>query len=91
MNLKFVIRTGKHAGKTLEWLEENDARYLIWIRENRPEMLKGSDKPTSKPTERKMVESDLPKAGMTPNLNFWNEGPDDKSLPYLLKMKDFKR
>lgn len=89
MNLQFQIRTGKHAGKTIQWLQENEPSYLVWIQENRPEMLKGSL--VKKPEPKKEVTmSDVPTTSMVPNMNFWNEGPADISKPYLEKMKQEK-
>jgi hypothetical protein len=85
MNEKFVFRSGKHAGKTIAWVKENFPSYLVWVQENQPNMLKGSeDKPK---VEVKAVAVEVTKS-MVPNLNFWNEGPDPISIPYLNKIKE---
>lgn len=42
-NLKF--RTGKYAGKSYEWVNENDPGYINWVLENRPEMMRSKQKP----------------------------------------------
>lgn len=42
MDKLFALRSGKHKGKTIEWLEEHDSKYLDWIKENQPKMLLGS-------------------------------------------------
>lgn len=86
MNKKFQLRTGKYAGKTIEWLQENDHKYLIWVEENRPEMLKGSqdEKPV---TVRSIDYTQESMSSLQPNYNFYNEGPDELSKPYLEKMK----
>lgn len=44
MNSFFKLQSGKHIGKTIGWLEDNEPSYLAWIIENRSEMLKGSEK-----------------------------------------------
>lgn len=89
MNPNFVLRTGKHAGKTISWVQDNDAGYLAWMRRDRPEMLKGSeDKPKVEP---KAVAVEAVQSSMVPNLNFWNEGPDPMSIPYLKKMEEAKK
>lgn len=85
MNPQFQIRTGKNAGKTIEWLQQNDPSYLRWIKENRPEMLKGSELKTE---QKKVIVSEISKAVLNPNMNFWNEGPHDMSKPYLKKQQD---
>lgn len=74
----FVMRSGKHEGKTLDWVKKNDLSYLMWVKENQPRMLE----PTKQKAEPKPVgprieppeKSDSPKSGaMKPNLNFLNE------------------
>lgn len=89
MNNEFVLRSGKHAGKTIGWLLNNQPSYLAWVQENRPEMLKGSDKkeePKSLP-KKEVKLRDEPIKTITPNMNFFNEGPADICKPYLEKMK----
>tara|TARA_B110001469_G_scaffold5622_1_gene5869 strand:- start:205 stop:465 length:261 start_codon:yes stop_codon:yes gene_type:complete len=58
MDKNHVFRTGKYAGKTVNYVYQNDKRYFSWILENRPEMLKSHkkkvesrtyDKPYKKP------------------------------------------
>jgi len=89
MNNEFVLRSGKHAGKTIGWLLNNQPSYLAWVQENRPEMLKGSDKKEEpKPLPKKEVNfRDEPIKTITPNMNFFNEGPADICKPYLDSMK----
>lgn len=88
MNLDFKLRSGKFAGKTLEWLQNNESSYLSWVKENRPEMLKGADKPTPvAPISQKSVIVKSNKT-MSPNDNFFNEGPHEISKPYLKKMEE---
>lgn len=67
-----VFRSGKYAGKSFDWVEENDYNYYKWVEENRPEMLKVS---SDKKSEIKK-EDDLPDDpinAIKPNLNFDNE------------------
>ena len=39
------MRSGKHQGKSLDWVRRFDARYFEWIKLNRPEMLVPHKKP----------------------------------------------
>lgn len=86
-NLTF--RTGKYAGKTLEWVEENAPAYLEWVRENRPEMLKVPKQPkiTEIKTNRGEPVEITVVSALQPNMNFWNEGPDEQSLKYKKKVE----
>jgi hypothetical protein len=86
LNKQFALRSGKFAGKTIEWLEQNERGYLSWVNENRPEMLKGAKDEPKK--EVKVVTVKVTKTKMEPNLNFWNEGPHDLSIGYLNKIKE---
>lgn len=47
MDRNHVFRTGKYAGKTVNYVYLNDNRYFNWILENRPEMLKSHKKKVS--------------------------------------------
>lgn len=58
MDKNHIFRTGKYAGKTVNYVYQTDKRYFNWILENRPEMLKSHkkkaesrdyDKPYKKP------------------------------------------
>lgn len=40
MDLNHIFRTGKYAGKTVQYVYSRDRRYFNWVLENRPEMLK---------------------------------------------------
>lgn len=84
MDGNFILRTGKHAGKTIEWLRDNEPMYLVWIEENRPEMLK---EVKAKPVV-KMNKMESNPNTMVPNMNFWNEGPDLQSVIYKNKQKE---
>ena len=68
---KFTFRTGKYKGKTLNWVEDNDPRYLVWIEENRPEMLK------EKKTSEVKVNIHHRYKPLTPNMDFDNEVSED--------------
>lgn len=90
MRKDFVFKFGKHAGKTYEWVEENHPSYIVWAEESAPNLLK-EPKPKAKPVEQKAITfSDAKSIAMTPNLNFWNEGPSPLSKPYLDKMKELE-
>lgn len=80
MDDNFVLRSGKHAGKTIGWLKQNNSSYLAWVKENQPNMLK----PLVKVEPKKIVENGMIRDGkIQPNLNFDNEGP----VP-ILKLKN---
>lgn len=87
MDSSTILRTGKHAGKTIGWVEENDRGYLLWVKENRPEMLKAV-KPKPAPQPKVTIITDEHKSAIQPNKNFYNEGPDKISLPYLKKTEE---
>jgi hypothetical protein len=64
------FRSGKYKGLDLDVVKRRDPRYVEWVRENRPEMLRAT--PTQKPhktakTERVYVEPpDIPRADWIP-------------------------
>mgnify|MGYP000114139611 CR=1 FL=1 len=47
MNLNHVFRSGKYAGKTVDYVYKVDRKYFNWVLENRPEMLKSHKKKES--------------------------------------------
>ncbi len=88
MNLQFQLRTGKHTGKTIEWLQKNEPYYLAWIKENAPGMIKGANAPAPKPVIRTEVKfRDKPIEAIRPNFDFDKEGPDELSKPFLNKIQ----
>ena len=67
------FRSGKYAGLTVEHVREIAPWYIKWVRENRPEMLRDSNKP--KPYKKPVYVDppDIPKAGaIKPNYDFGN-------------------
>lgn len=90
MDDNFTFRGGKHDCKTYGWVRKNDQSYIRWCQEKAPFMLKerAAPKPEPVPEPKKEIKfRDEPVKSLVPNLNFWNEGPDDISKPYLEKMK----
>lgn len=85
----FKFRFGKHAGKTYAWVEENDPSYIDWAKNNAPNLLKAPAAPKV-PPKTKIVPLEEKLQGLQPNTNFYNEGPDPISLPYLKKMSEQK-
>jgi hypothetical protein len=83
----FVFKFGKHVGKTYAWVEEHHPTYIDWVKKEAPHMLKA--KAAAKPKTTVTQLDDNPKS-LQPNLNFYNEGPDPMSLPYLRKMAEQK-
>jgi hypothetical protein len=88
MKDSFKIRSGKYKGKTLGWVKENDLRYLMWVRENRPEMLKEMPKPKPKVTNKETPPANTKVGGMTRNETFYDECIDESSVPHMLKFPD---
>ena len=86
MNKNFILKTGKFAGKTIGWIEENNPWYLIWIEENKPFMLKGSmdEEPV---VAKKMTKTEKKSEAMQPNMGFWDEGPSELTKIYLETLK----
>jgi len=89
MNSNFKLRSGKYAGKTIEWLRDNDLRYLLWVEENRPEMLK-EHKTEKQPTKKNIEYTKETLSSLQPNYNFYNEGPAEISKPYLKKQQELE-
>lgn len=83
MELTDKFRTGQYTGKTVAWVQDNDPDYLKWAIRDRPDMIV-PNKPV-KPTV-----TELKSGSLQPNLNFYNEGPDPISLPYLRKIAEQK-
>jgi len=88
MSKNFKLQFGKHKGKTLEWLEENDKGYLNWAKENAPKILIPPKEKISPTPISTLVVMDREKheEAIRPNLNFYNEGPADVSKKYIKKM-----
>lgn len=96
MDDNFKFRGGKHDGQTYAWVKRNDPSYIRFCEEKAPFMLKekAAPKPPPEPTQEPKKElkfRDEPVKSLVPNLNFWNEGPDELSIPYLNKMKENDR
>lgn len=61
------FRTGKYKGLTLDEVRTRDPRYIQWVRENRPEMLRA--RPVAKPVRKRKVRinpPDIPRADQIP-------------------------
>lgn len=84
MDYEFIFEKGKHKGKTVEWVSDNDPGYLIWVEECKPELLLPSKKKRkivdvdyTSDNIRKYIEPTIDKkeSALKPNLNFDNEKP----------------
>jgi hypothetical protein len=88
MNLKHKLRSGKHAGKTIEEVLEIEPGYIEWVENNRPEMLKSFKEqdykpkiPNQKKEEQKTQEKEeqktqtIKKSKLEENWDFLNQGP----------------
>jgi hypothetical protein len=85
MEPHFKFRSGKYAGRTYEWVEDNDPSYLAWIVENRPEMLRDHKKKEVKKEVKVIDVKEEPcEPTLKPNENFYNDPPDASSIPYML-------
>jgi hypothetical protein len=72
----FIFKSGKHIGKSLDWVEEFDSGYLNWVKENRPQMLKE----TSTPIKKNKKDNELPDSPISaikPNMDFDNEKKEE--------------
>lgn len=81
MTPNFILRSGKYQGQTYEWVCNKNPKYIEWVKENQPQMLK----------EKKMTVTNLkeePLKSMEPNPNFENEGPEWYCKPYLQKIQE---
>lgn len=63
MDHSLILRSGKYQGYTVGEVSVMDPRYLRWIRENRPEMLRAHKKATPKPVAQKQAPVDPDMAG----------------------------
>lgn len=82
MDMNHVFRTGKYAGRTIQYVYSNDRRYFNWVVENRPEMLRSHKSKTQSIQNRpykKTVYIDPPEENdedertmrpLSPNLDF---------------------
>lgn len=93
MNDDFIFRGGRHNGQTYGWVRVNDPSYIRFYEEKAPFMLMAAPKAKPKPKPEPKPEPkfrDESVKSLEPNLDFWNEGPDPISLPYLKKMEEGK-
>jgi len=98
MRADFKLRSGKYEGKTYQWVMDNNPKYLAWLKENQPKMLVDREVP-KKEVKVIDVKNESPKPSMTPNENFYDEAPDEQSIPYMLdhtedyevKLKQFEK
>lgn len=64
MNQNVVLRTGKYKGKTVREVLKFDMNYILWVKENRPEMLN-----ERKPKVGNKVKSVEPVSKSIPTIN----------------------
>ena len=60
MNINQILRSGKYAGYTIGEIYAKDRRYINWVLENRPEMLKSHAKKPKETTYKKPTYVDPP-------------------------------
>lgn len=74
--MALIFSKGKHAGKTLEWVEKNEPSYVRWAKENAPGIIKESE-PSKSTAPPKRIEppadDEVPASAMKPNKNFDSE------------------
>jgi|TARA_R110000803_G_scaffold44595_3_gene94262 hypothetical protein len=80
------FRTGKYAGLTIEHVRKFDPKYIRWISENRPEMLRERinnpikvNKPAKKYNDFEGLDIKSKANAIKPNYDFESEKPS----PYL--------
>ena len=87
MDYEFIFEKGKHMGKTVDWVSDNDRAYLVWVEECKPELLLPNPKKRkhievdySNNTIRKYIEPEIDKAesALKPNLDFWESSKNKK-------------
>jgi len=80
MDYEFIFEKGKHMGKTVNWVSDNDPAYLVWVEECKPELLLPNPKKRkhievdySSNTIKKYIEPTIDKveSAIKPNLDFW--------------------
>ena len=77
MNEKRIFTRGKHVGKTIEWVQENEPSYLVWLEENNSKFETNMTKlPESEELKHVVKFRDKPISAIRPNENFYNEGPE---------------
>lgn len=70
---ELIFRSGKYKGKTLSWVTENDPSYIVWIEENRPEMLKS----TTKAVKAEIIDTEFRYKPLKPNYDFDKQKSDN--------------
>ena len=82
LDLSHIMRSGKYAGKTINYVYQKDRRYFNWVAENRPEMLKShrskSNYTSVRSTKPTYVDPpDIPRGGafdgIKPNETFYQD------------------
>jgi hypothetical protein len=75
MDYEFVFKKGKYKGKTVEWVEDNDPSYMVWVDECAPELLKDDSEKKEEKVKSKYKEPEVDSvdSAIKPNLNFDNE------------------
>ncbi|HWY35576.1 MAG TPA: hypothetical protein VNX68_13095 [Nitrosopumilaceae archaeon] len=72
----FVLKGGKYAGETYGSIKKKNPSYILWVHENAPNLLKEKKvKPVAEKVEPP-EEGKKPPSAITPNHNFFNEGPN---------------
>ena len=68
------FRSGKYAGKDIEYVQRVAPWYIEWVKKNRPEMLKGNDvKTESKNQIPSAYQDSVWLRSLKPNLDFNNQ------------------
>ena len=89
MDYEFVFEKGKHKGKTVGWVSDNDPAYLVWVEECKPELLLPNPKKrkhlevdySNNTVKRKYVEPTVDKieSALKPNYDFWEPKKNKKN------------
>jgi len=78
----FRFKKGKHAGRTIDWVQKNEPGYIRWAKENAPGLLKEPTPKVLTPPRRIEPPADEHTyvSPIKPNLNFENEGVSSNVL-----------
>lgn len=77
MDLNHIFRSGKYAGYTVNEVYARDRRYINWVLENRPEMLKSHKKKAVQQTYTKPTYVDPPEVSDKPSSGIKPVSPED--------------
>lgn len=73
INLKKIVKFGKHKGKTVEYIKTYDFSYYNWALQNAPEMFKDKVGESEGDKIKQELKDSEWVRNLKPNTNFFNE------------------